>query len=41
MMDFNTIDVADLIPHSGKMVLLDRIIDCDDNSLIRRIGRAR
>ena len=33
MMDFNTIDVAELIPHSGKMVLLDRIIDCDDNSL--------
>ena len=33
MMDFNTIDVADLIPHSGKMVWLDRIVDCDDNSL--------
>ena len=33
MRDFNTIDVAELIPHSGKMVLLDRIIDCDDNSL--------
>jgi predicted hotdog family 3-hydroxylacyl-ACP dehydratase len=33
MMDFTTIDVAELIPHSGKMVLLDRIIDCDDNSL--------
>jgi predicted hotdog family 3-hydroxylacyl-ACP dehydratase len=32
-MDFTTIDVAELIPHSGKMVLLDRIIDCDDNSL--------
>ena len=33
MMDFNTIDVAELIPHSGKMVWLDRIVDCDDNSL--------
>ena len=33
MMDFNRIDVAELIPHSGKMVLLDRIIECDDNSL--------
>ena len=33
MRDFNTIEVAGLIPHSGKMVLLDRIIDCDDNSL--------
>lgn len=25
--------VEDLLPHSGKMVLLDRIIDYDDNSL--------
>jgi predicted hotdog family 3-hydroxylacyl-ACP dehydratase len=33
MMDFSTIDVAELIPHSGKMVWLDRIIDCDDNAL--------
>ena len=33
MRDFNTIDVAELIPHSGKMVWLDRIDDCDDNSL--------
>jgi predicted hotdog family 3-hydroxylacyl-ACP dehydratase len=33
MIDFNNIDVAELIPHSGKMVLLDRIIECDDNSL--------
>jgi predicted hotdog family 3-hydroxylacyl-ACP dehydratase len=33
MMDFNTIDVAELIPHSGKMVLLDRIIACDEHSL--------
>ena len=33
MRDFNTIDVAELIPHSGKMVWLDRIVDCDDNSL--------
>jgi predicted hotdog family 3-hydroxylacyl-ACP dehydratase len=32
-MDFNTIDVAAVIPHSGKMVLLDRIVECDDNSL--------
>ena len=32
-MDFNTIAVAELIPHSGKMVWLDRIVDCDDNSL--------
>ena len=33
MMDFNTIDIAELIPHSGKMVWLDRIVDCDDNAL--------
>jgi predicted hotdog family 3-hydroxylacyl-ACP dehydratase len=33
MIDFNKIDVAELIPHSGKMVLLDRIISCDNNSL--------
>ncbi|MDD5320075.1 MAG: hotdog family protein [Methylococcales bacterium] len=33
MMDFNNIDVAELIPHSGKMVLLDKIISCDNNSL--------
>ncbi|MDP1664744.1 MAG: hotdog family protein [Methylobacter sp.] len=26
-------DVAGLIPHTGVMVLLDRIIDCDDQSL--------
>lgn len=26
-------DVADLIPHSGSMVLLDRIIDYDDQGL--------
>ena len=33
MMDLINIDVAELIPHSGKMVWLDRIIECDDNSL--------
>ncbi len=33
MRDFYNIDVAELIPHSGKMVLLDRIISCDNNSL--------
>jgi len=33
MMDFTNIDIAELIPHSGKMVLLDRIISCDNNSL--------
>jgi predicted hotdog family 3-hydroxylacyl-ACP dehydratase len=33
MIDFSAIDVAELIPHSGKMVLLDRIISCDNNSL--------
>ncbi|CAA9889420.1 Beta-hydroxyacyl-(Acyl-carrier-protein) dehydratase FabA/FabZ [Candidatus Methylobacter favarea] len=32
-MDFNAIDIAELIPHSGKMVLLDRIIACDEHSL--------
>ncbi|MDD5580771.1 MAG: hotdog family protein [Methylobacter sp.] len=32
-MDFNNIDVAELIPHSGKMVWLDRIISCDEHSL--------
>jgi predicted hotdog family 3-hydroxylacyl-ACP dehydratase len=26
-------DVADLIPHSGSMVLLDRIVDYDDHGL--------
>ena len=33
MTDFNPTDIAALIPHSGKMVLLDRIIEYDDNSL--------
>lgn len=33
MMDFNNIDVAELIPHSGKMVWLDSIISCDNHSL--------
>jgi predicted hotdog family 3-hydroxylacyl-ACP dehydratase len=33
MIDFNNIDVSELIPHSGKMVLLDRIISCDNNLL--------
>ncbi|MDP3876621.1 MAG: hotdog family protein [Methylobacter sp.] len=29
--------VADLIPHSGSMVLLERIIDYDDQSLIAEV----
>ena len=33
MIDFNKTDIAELIPHSGKMVLLDRVISCDNNSL--------
>jgi predicted hotdog family 3-hydroxylacyl-ACP dehydratase len=33
MMDFNNIEVSGLVPHSGKMVLLDKIISCDNNSL--------
>lgn len=33
MLDINNIEVSDLVPHSGKMVLLDRIIGFDDNSL--------
>jgi predicted hotdog family 3-hydroxylacyl-ACP dehydratase len=33
MTNYKSIDVAELIPHSGKMVLLDRIISCDDISL--------
>ena len=33
MIDYKTVAVADVIPHSGKMVLLDRIVDCDDNAL--------
>ena len=33
MMDFNNIDVAELIPHSDKMVWLDSIISCDNHSL--------
>lgn len=37
MMDFNAVDVAELIPHGGKMVLLDGIIRCDDNSLSARV----
>jgi predicted hotdog family 3-hydroxylacyl-ACP dehydratase len=37
MIGFNNIDVAELIPHSGKMVLLDRIISCDDNSLLAEL----
>ena len=33
MTNYKNIDIAELVPHSGKMVLLDRIISCDDNSL--------
>ena len=33
MINYKTVDIADVIPHSGNMVLLDRIIDCDDNAL--------
>jgi predicted hotdog family 3-hydroxylacyl-ACP dehydratase len=33
VLDFKNIDIAELIPHSGKMVLLDRIIECDELSL--------
>jgi predicted hotdog family 3-hydroxylacyl-ACP dehydratase len=33
MINIHDINVAELIPHSGKMVLLDRIVECDDNSL--------
>ncbi|MDI1231403.1 MAG: hotdog family protein [Methylobacter sp.] len=29
--------VADLIPHTGSMVLLDRIIDCDDQGLTAEV----
>jgi predicted hotdog family 3-hydroxylacyl-ACP dehydratase len=32
------IDVADLIPHTGDMVLLDRIIDYDDQSLTAELA---
>jgi predicted hotdog family 3-hydroxylacyl-ACP dehydratase len=37
MIAFNNIDVAELIPHSGKMVWLDRIISCDNVSLSAEI----
>lgn len=30
--------VADLIPHSGSMVLLERIIDYDDQSLVAEVA---
>ena len=33
MIDYNAIDVAAVIPHSGNMVLLNRVVVCDDNSL--------
>jgi predicted hotdog family 3-hydroxylacyl-ACP dehydratase len=33
MTDCTGFEVAELIPHSGKMVLLDRIIAFDDNAL--------
>ena len=33
MIDYKAVDVAAVIPHSGNMVLLDRIIECDDNAL--------
>jgi predicted hotdog family 3-hydroxylacyl-ACP dehydratase len=32
------IDVADLIPHSGEMVLLDSIVDYDDQSLTAELA---
>ncbi len=30
--------IADLIPHSGSMVLLERIIDCDDQGLTAEVA---
>jgi len=33
MMDFKNIDITELLPHSGKMVLLDRMIECNEKSL--------
>lgn len=33
MTDFKHIAIAELIPHSGNMVFLDRIIDADETSL--------
>ena len=33
MIDFNHLDIAELIPHSGNMVFLDRLISADANSL--------
>lgn len=33
MTDINGLSLVELLPHSGKMVLLDRIVDYDDNSL--------
>lgn len=33
MMEFNALDPAELLPHSGPMVWLDRIVDFDGNAL--------
>jgi predicted hotdog family 3-hydroxylacyl-ACP dehydratase len=37
MIDFNHITIAELIPHSGNMVFLDRIIAADETSLIAEL----
>jgi predicted hotdog family 3-hydroxylacyl-ACP dehydratase len=37
MIDFKRLNVADLLPHSGEMVLLDRIIEADETSLIAEL----
>ncbi len=37
MINSNYTDIADLLPHSGKMVLLDRIIGFGDNFLIAEL----
>lgn len=37
MIEINNTDIADLLPHSGKMVLLDRVIGFGENFLIAEL----
>lgn len=37
MIDFKNINIAELLPHSGDMVLLDRIIEANEISLIAEL----
>ena len=37
MMDLSSIPVSELLPHDPPMVLLDRVVSCDDTTLVAEV----